>query len=152
MKPDFTFKDFCILMGKALWYLVLLIWQLPQHIVAAGVFVLLEAIQTNFTYTEDRGYHHVISYKKSSNNLWFSGCSLGFFIILPESRLTLNTIGHEYGHSKQSLYLGPLYLLLVGLPSLFWNILSRFSKKIAAGYYTRYPEKWADKLGGVVRD
>lgn len=30
------------------------------------------------------------------------------------------TIKHEYGHQLQSYILGPLYLLIIGLPSGLW--------------------------------
>ena len=44
------------------------------------------------------------------------GISLGRFIILRKYDVT--TVKHEYGHSLQSRMLGPLYLLIVGLPSI----------------------------------
>ena len=61
------------------------------------------------------------------------------------------TIAHEYGHCRQSEMLGPLYLLIVGIPSLGFNLISRKSMKFALKYYDRYPENWADKLGNVDR-
>lgn len=58
---------------------------------------------------------------------------------------------HEYGHSKQSLYLGPLYLIVVGLPSITWaELYKNFKREIS--YYDVYPENWADKLGEVNRN
>lgn len=62
------------------------------------------------------------------------------------------TIKHEYGHFKQSLILGWLYLLVIGLPSFIWCRcfdLYRFKNDI--DYYSFYTEKWANKLGGVKR-
>ncbi len=46
--------------------------------------------------------------------------------------------------------LGPLYLLVIGLPSLLWAALH---EKVAPGrsYYWFYTERWADRLGGVER-
>ena len=63
---------------------------------------------------------------------------------------------HELGHTKQSRLFGWLYLPLVGLPSisragyawLYREITGRSWTK----YYDGYPEDWADRLGGVVRD
>lgn len=60
-------------------------------------------------------------------------------------------IAHEYGHCRQSEYLGWLYLLIVGIPSLTFNLISRKSMKWSLNYYNRYPENWADKLGNVDR-
>ena len=73
------------------------------------------------------------------------GLSLGEYIFLNNNRVA--SIKHEYGHSIQSKYLGPLYLLVIGIPSLIWAI---FGKRGDA-YYAFYTERWADKLGGVDR-
>lgn len=45
------------------------------------------------------------------------GISLGKYIIVSQWA-TQKTIMHEYGHCLQSKILGPLYLLVVGLPSI----------------------------------
>lgn len=57
-------------------------------------------------------------------------------------------IAHESGHVKQSLYLGPLYLFVIGIPSILWAWLH---KSIAPrkSYYWFYTESIANKLGGV---
>ena len=60
---------------------------------------------------------------------------------------------HEYGHTIQSVILGPLYLPVVGLPSLIWATVPYFSrlrraKKIS--YYSMYQEKWANHLGARI--
>jgi hypothetical protein len=54
---------------------------------------------------------------------------------------------HEFGHSIQSLMLGPLYLIVIGLPSaiLAANITDIFNKR----YYWFYTEKWADSIMGI---
>lgn len=57
---------------------------------------------------------------------------------------------HEYGHTVQSLLLGPLYLIAVGLPSLLWSYLpgaARKRKEGGASYFSVYPENWANRLG-----
>jgi hypothetical protein len=83
--------------------------------------------------------------------------SLGSYIIVSK-QASSTVIFHEYGHYRQSKLLGPLYLLLVGIPScLFNNVWDRLAHKKwsterrVAWYYSRYPESWADKLGGVKR-
>lgn len=57
---------------------------------------------------------------------------------------------HEYGHTIQSVILGPLYLPVIGLPSLLWATVPYFqrmrrTRKIS--YYSMYQEKWANHLG-----
>ena len=82
----------------------------------------------------------------------YSGLSLGLFIFTPQAgdEYTSQVRVHEYGHTFQSLMLGPLYLLAVGLPSVIWAGLPalavlRRERKIS--YYSVYPEKWASDLG-----
>ena len=61
-------------------------------------------------------------------------------------------IKHEYGHTLQSKILGPLYLFVIGLPSLIWaGCFEDYRKENKISYYDFYTEKWADKLGGVNR-
>ena len=57
---------------------------------------------------------------------------------------------HEYGHTVQSLILGPLYLFVIGLPSVVWlklAPLSRWRRVNAISYYTFYTERWANSMG-----
>ena len=62
------------------------------------------------------------------------------------------TVRHEHGHQIQSKILGPLYLLVIGIPSLIWAWLyGPVIKYTRNGYYRFYTEKWADKLGEVKR-
>lgn len=98
----------------------------------------------------------------------FSGISLGMFIIINSNRINDSYIrDHEYGHTVQSKLFGPLYLLLVGLPSQIRNTynstvnVKKFTKELGSSYlgilkardwyYSQYPESWADLLGDVDR-
>lgn len=57
---------------------------------------------------------------------------------------------HEYGHTVQSLILGPLYLLVIGLPSVIWLRTPRLSRRrrdAGSSYYAFYTERWANHLG-----
>ena len=53
--------------------------------------------------------------------------------------------------------LGPLYLIVIGLPSITGNIINRitrmyFRKYYDPNFYYKQPwEAWADRLGGVDR-
>lgn len=63
---------------------------------------------------------------------------------------TENMLKHEYGHTIQSKILGPLYLLVIGLPSIIWaGCFKKYREKNKISYYSLYTEKWANKLGGV---
>ena len=135
------------------------VWQLPQNLVG-------------FLFTRKYEYKSVRCLEKTIDIRWItvyfkpffrSGISFGDYIILDYycycgKACSRQAVAHEYGHSRQSLILGWLYLPLVGLPSICINIWDRlFHKKWTSDqrekwYYSRYPENWADKLGGVLRD
>lgn len=78
--------------------------------------------------------------------------SLGRFLFLHESYRPGDRalLAHEYGHTIQSLILGPLYLFVIGLPSLLWAGLPVFQRRRHdrhVSHYSFYPEKWANALG-----
>ena len=78
-----------------------------------------------------------------------SSLSLGMFVFTPVP-YDERTVRHEYGHSLQSVILGPLWLLAIGLPSLVWaGCLRKWRERHGASYYSFYTEAWADSLGGV---
>lgn len=57
---------------------------------------------------------------------------------------------HEYGHTVQSLLLGPLYLPVIGLPSLLWSRVPALCRRRARerrSYFEFYTERWANRLG-----
>ena len=73
---------------------------------------------------------------------------MGMFLFLgcddPQVRV------HEFGHSVQSLILGPLFLPVMGIPSFLWCNLPpcrRLRKEKGISYYRFYPESTANCLG-----
>jgi len=111
------------------------IWQLPQHLLALLLIVILrpkKELYFKHSYAQD-----------------FASFSLGNYIFLKSCYVSnYRVYMHECGHSKQSLLLGPLYLILIGLPSAIGNLLHRVWY---FNYYKQPWEAWADKLGGVIR-
>lgn len=80
------------------------------------------------------------------------GISLGLFIFTPDSEeeWCRQMAVHEYGHTWQSLILGPFYLIAVGIPSIIWCKcpgLIEIRKKKHLPYSAFYTERWADELG-----
>ncbi|MDR2020700.1 MAG: hypothetical protein LBQ14_08060 [Treponema sp.] len=59
-----------------------------------------------------------------------------------------NVIAHERGHFLQSLLLGPLYWMVIAIPSItragIWNYRLMNGKSVKS-YGSFYTEKWADK-------
>ena len=65
-------------------------------------------------------------------------------------KMTDRLLVHEYGHTVQSLMLGPLYPFVISIPSALWGYLPvcvkrRRRKKIL--YFSFFTERWADALG-----
>lgn len=125
---------------------ILYLWQLPQNIL--GIILHLWMPGTKYIYSS--GIDNINVYKSAGMS---GGISLGKYVIVYRSSGT-TTIKHELGHCKQSQYLGWFYLIIIGLPSIVWATLHTYNKKIAEkySYYSFYTERWADKLGGVVRN
>lgn len=119
---------------------LLYIWQLPQNLVG----LLLRAIYKGY----DSNYEDAIVRRSTKMS---GGISLGKYIIISQWSKQ-STMMHEYGHCRQSKYLGWLYLLLIGLPSIVWaGMYGVIIKKSHNGYYKFFTEKWADRLGNVAR-
>lgn len=60
---------------------------------------------------------------------------------------------HEFGHAVQSMFLGPLFLPIMGIPSILWCNLPpcrRLRKEKGISYYRFYPESTANRLGAWV--
>lgn len=124
------------------------VWCLPQTLAA---LIYKKIVKINFVYEEDG----ITIYEKTPESKMGS-VSLGDSIFLHISHWNdEDVIAHEMGHCKQSDILGPLYLLVIGLPSFIWcTVIYPFMfvvLKKDVSYYSFYTEKWADKLGGVNR-
>ena len=128
------------------------IWQLPQHIIAYVIMLVNRKSIKSMVSKDDGILYYLV------DHLFDCGVSLGNYIFLDsDANYDYITVRHEHGHQKQSLMLGPLYLIFVGLPSVVGNIVDRikyiyFKKYYDPEFYYKQPwEAWADKLGGVVR-
>ena len=142
-------------MGRFFFTLWQILWGLPQSII--GFFL--------FLHYRRRSRRHEIFHGAIVTSWPIHGSmSLGLFIFMSEHTGSFvrdgeivtgavadrSVLVHEFGHSVQSLLLGPLFLPLVGLPSILWaNVPAlralRRDRKIS--YYSIYPENWANRLG-----
>ena len=125
---------------KVLLDIILYIWQLPQNIIGLIVRLIYPHYEKMV----------IADVPVLYNENFPGGISLGSTIMV--STIDRATSMHEHGHQIQSMYLGPLYLIVIGLPSIIWaglygNVIPRSHN----GYYKFYTEKSADKLGGVIR-
>lgn len=117
------------------------VWQLPQNIL--GLFYRYIANVSN-NVSDNKNYN--VYFKTSKGSV-----SLGKYIFVYVNTSGLSkTIQHEVGHYKQSLMLGPLYLLVIGIPSITWATLHSYIPYFRKyNYYQFYTEKWANKLAGL---
>lgn len=62
--------------------------------------------------------------------------------------LSKRLLVHEYGHTIQSLILGPLYLIIIGIPSTLWGFVGAKKRKDdQIPYGAFFTEGWANRLG-----
>lgn len=116
------------------------VWQLPQNLLGLCYSKLTDAA----IYLYKSKLPRTMFY----NNVLPGSVSLGNYIFLSDYQSKSKTVrAHEEGHSIQSLILGPLYLIIIGLPSIIWatlySTIPYFNKY---NYYDFYTEKWANTL------
>ncbi len=132
-------------MNKFLYYFLQFTWALPQNII--GFFITRKYKNDCENFFNSKIYYH--------SEDW-GGISMGMFIIINKTRgedWLASVKVHEFGHSIQSIILGPLYLFVIGLPSLIWCNAKRFvklRKEKGVSYYSFYTEKWANYLGSKI--
>ena len=118
-------------------------WELPQSLLALIAKAVLKARPLDC--------NERLRFVFKSSKL--SSFSLGEFIFFNEVHTYLKSWDlvqkHEHGHSIQSRILGPLYLLLIGLPSFTWNLVSQHSDFFSKHYYDTPWEDWANRLVGI---
>ena len=130
-----------------------LLWEAPQT--ALGIAMLgAETARKRIRNIEVRDGRVLV---ESSG----TGISLGYIVFWSRENSRWHDLddrnrAHELGHTKQSRLFGPLYLPVIGLPSISRGIYAVAHREITGrqwtGYYDGYPENWADRLGGVVRN
>ncbi|HNX44466.1 MAG TPA: hypothetical protein PLJ84_10400 [Bacteroidales bacterium] len=129
--------------------LLFLFWELPQNILGAATFLNLKRSGKTLGTSFEQGRYFIETPHR--------GVSLGIFIFWTKRGNRYHHENdcrmHEYGHSVQSRMLGPLYLLVVGIPSAMRYFYSKWfiarHGRRWNGYYDGFPENWADRLGGI---
>lgn len=129
-----------------------LLWELPQNVLGLATLAS-EALGGRIVRIEREGGRLVV---ESTG----TGISLGHFVFWSRRSnrwhlMDARNRAHELGHAKQSALLGPLYLPVVGVPSSARAVYALLFREVTGRrwdrYYDGYPERWADRLGGVDR-
>lgn len=79
-----------------------------------------------------------------------AGCAPDISRSFSEEEVYARTQVHEYGHTVQSVILGPLFLPVIGIPSFVWAgspAARNYRQKNGISYFSFYPERWANYLG-----
>ena len=123
------------------------------------------------------GFFVFLKHRKSKH-FWYHGAlvtvwddqssvSLGMFVFITadpffapkyegqftKEELSSRLLVHEYGHTIQSLILGPLYLIVIGIPSSLWGFLGGSKRKNQQiPYCAFFTESWANRLGEWVTE
>ncbi len=136
-----------------IYFLIQWTWGILQSVLGMIVFLM---------HVRDRHfwYHGALVTVWKSN----SSVSLGMFVFVTEkpyfyeklkgdykmTELFDRLLVHEYGHTVQSMILGPLYLIIMGIPSTLWGFLPALNKKRKVqqiSYFSFFTERWANCLG-----
>lgn len=130
---------------RVLFWAVHLTWGLPQTLVGLALWLVL--------YCKNRRVRRS-RYRCAAVTRWgrLTSLCIGPFLFMSigaKGESGDRLLAHEYGHSLQSLLLGPLYIPVILLPSALWCNLPaarRHRRNTGRGYYTFYTERWANHL------
>lgn len=125
------------------------IWGFPQNLIGLFLFLfwkVTKKITLKQNYLDTKVY-------TIKGSVFKGGVSLGMYVFLfgeYESDFKSFIVKHEYGHSRQSKILGPLYMFIIAIPSMIWNAcFEGYRRKRQVSYYWFYTESWANKLMGI---
>jgi len=120
-------------------------WGIFQNML--GVLILL--ILTVLNPKRNHFYYHGAIVTEWKMNF---SCGCGMFIFYGHKNAKDNkeVLVHEYGHTLQSIVLGPLFMFVIAIPSMTWAFVpcfNRMRKEKNIRYVDFYPESWANKWG-----
>lgn len=123
---------------RILFYLLQFTWGLPVN-----MFGLLVFLCCRKRFRSEPFCNSIVTYLPGDRG----GLSLGIFIFL-DTHDTRYFRVHEYGHTVQCLFLGPLYWIVVMIPSAVWyHFFGGYRTKRGIPYDALYCERWATAWG-----
>lgn len=125
--------------SRLLFYALQFTWGLPVNLVGLLLFLCCKGLR------HEKFCNSIVTYLPGN----FGGLSLGIFIFLSLQNADGRCLCvHEYGHTIQCLFLGPLYWPVVAIPSVVWyHFFAGYRKKHQLSYDTLYCERWATVWG-----
>lgn len=115
------------------------VWQFPQNMLAVCLEGILGGLATRaFKITDKKITCQVIFCYLFKNAL-----TLGNYIFI-SNEASVESKAHSFEHARQSYILGPLYLIVIGIPSMLYNIVYTVGNKLGFkwDYYKFYTEHW----------
>lgn len=139
---------------RIFFYLIQFTWGLTVNLAGLIAFLLCRR-----RFPGARYRNSVVTYLPGNQG----GLSLGIFLFISVSNRdeSKRLCVHEYGHTIQCLFLGPLYWLVIAVPSVIWcHCFANYRKKHGVSYEALYCERWATawgktwskKSGDLIRD
>ena len=125
---------------------ILLLYQLPQLI--TGLIGLAVFHNYEWYRNEEAG---VSVLRVNKGNFIGGACFSSGPIIFITQNCDENTLLHETGHSKQSLIYGPLFHIIVSIPSVIRFWIRRLLNKSHEWYLSGWPESQAERFGHTKR-
>jgi len=123
--------------ARAVFYIFQFTWGLTVNLIGLLVFLCCRHSR------RERFCNSIVTYLPSARG----GLSLGIFLFLGE-REDPGLRVHEYGHTVQCLFLGPLYWAAVMLPSAVWyHCFAGYRRSRRIPYDALYCERWATAWG-----
>ena len=112
--------------------LILFIWQLPQHLLAIlyiGYLVMM---------CKDLGVDSRYKQAIVIPCVMRGAVTLGCYVFVGLNSEYRKTVKHELGHTIQSKILGPLYLIVIGIPSIIYCGLRRLFPSLRKKNYYNF--------------
>ena len=138
--------DFLKIFKSVLFYIWQFTYGLAQNLIGLGMLAIYKAKGA-----KSEWFHNALITYIDKNN--FGGVSLGMFIFVNSKRKgdDLHDLKiHEYGHTVQTMILGPMWLLVIAVPSFIWcgvPAFVRMRKEKNISYYWLYCEGWSNICG-----
>lgn len=129
-------------MTNQLMYILLqLTWGILQNLAGLVMFLVCKMLGC-----KSKKYKNAVATKWNNK---YGSVSLGMFLFVTNDE-DETLLAHEYGHSLQSIFLGPLFFFVIGIPSICWAAFGdNYRKKHNKTYYEFYTEKFANDLVGL---
>ena len=126
---------------KVIFYLLQFTWGLTVNLAGLLVFLCCRS-----RFHSEKFRNAIVTYLPGNRG----GLSLGVFIFLSvrDTREISRICAHEYGHTVQCLLLGPLYWVVVAIPSAVWyHFFVDYRTKHGIPYDALFCERWATAWG-----